>query len=467
MTGNPPAPRKWTLREIDADDARGLDCIADLHMELLDYGPMAGLGWRFVRDICYATHMGDDLLRVALVTVEGEPAGFVAYTPYSISFHRAGLRRYWLRAGLVLLYSLLIKPTRIVKLVRALKVLVSRRGETVLGSDPLGEVVCVAVRKRFLAPSFMRESGVRLSEALIRYAQEQLGRQGVDKMRMIVDADNKSVLMLYHLMGAHFEPYEQAGEPRKHVWFDIEAPSRAVPACWQDAQEAQGDTWRAYWERIEDNQKCFRVEAGDYVARLRRLVGLEPGLRALDFGCGFGHTATRLAPHVGAVAIWDASSNVRLRAREKTRALANIELADFSTGRIDAGDPGFDLILAHSVLQYMSEDEILAWLAKWREMLRPQGRIVLSDLIPPQAGGVGELLDYLWFALRHGFFWDAFIAGLRESANYSRARRERPLTVVPRARLESWARQSGLVVEWLPENLSHRRARATAVLKKD
>lgn len=224
MTGNPPASESWSLREIAPDDRAGLDAVADLHMELLDYGPMAALGRQFVRDICYAAHMREDLLKVMLATVDGEPAGFVAYTPYSIGFHRGGLARHWFQAGMVLAWSLLTRPARILKLLRALKVLWSRRSETVLGSDPLGEVVCIAVRKPYLAPAFIRKSGVRLSELLVRHAQEKLATTGATKMRMIVDADNKPVLMLYHLMGAHFEPYEQAGEPRVHVWFDVGAP---------------------------------------------------------------------------------------------------------------------------------------------------------------------------------------------------------------------------------------------------
>lgn len=223
MTGTPPVARAVSLVEVAPTDAASLDAVSDLHMELLGFGPMAGLGWRFVRDVCYVSHVEDGMLRVALATVDGAPAGFVAYTSHSIGFHRSGLKKHWLRAGTVLLGSLIADPRRLGKLLRALRVLVSRRGETALGEDPLGEVVCVAVRKQYLAPAFVRQSGVRLSERLIRYAQEQLGRLGVSRMRMIVDADNKPVLMLYHLMGAHFEPYEQAGEPRVHVWFDISA----------------------------------------------------------------------------------------------------------------------------------------------------------------------------------------------------------------------------------------------------
>ncbi len=41
-------------------------------------------------------------------------------------------------------------------------------------------------------------------------------------MRMLVDADNKAPLFLYHKMGASFDDYQQAGEPMVQVWFDLE-----------------------------------------------------------------------------------------------------------------------------------------------------------------------------------------------------------------------------------------------------
>jgi hypothetical protein len=215
------AANPFELRELQGDSPE-LEHVADLHMELLDYGPMAGLGRRFVRDICYRAHMRDGLLRVVLAELDGQPAGFIAFTAASIGFHRSGLQRHWFQAGWVLFTSLLAEPRRVAKLGRALRVLWSRRKETVLGRDPMGEVVCVAVRKQYLAPAFVRQVGVRLSEFLIRYAQRELAAADVKHMRMIVDADNKPVLMLYHFMGARFEPYEQAGEPRVHVWFDAE-----------------------------------------------------------------------------------------------------------------------------------------------------------------------------------------------------------------------------------------------------
>ena len=211
-----------SLREISCNDSESMNTVADLHIELLGFGPMAALGRRFIRDACYANNMMGGQLNVALYEIDGEPAGFVAYTDRSISFHRTSLKAHWFRTGVTLLISLLQDPRRIVALFKALSVLSSRRAETgVLGSDPMGEVVCVAVRPQFLRNEYLLADGSRPSVALIAYAARQLASVGVEEMRMLVDADNKAVLFLYKALGANFEPYEQAGVPTVQVWFDV------------------------------------------------------------------------------------------------------------------------------------------------------------------------------------------------------------------------------------------------------
>lgn len=214
------------IENVASADEDGLHAVSDLHMELLDFGPLAGLGPRFIREIGYRLHIDDDLLQVALCRVDGEPAGFVSYTARSISFHRQSLGAHWPRVCWILFLSLAADPRRLAKLVRALRVVVSRRKEQRRGSDPMGEVVSIAVRQKFLSNKIVDAQGRRLSVALIEYARERLREQGVDEMRMLVDADNKLALFMYHGLGARMESYEQAGEPMVEVWFDLQAGGR-------------------------------------------------------------------------------------------------------------------------------------------------------------------------------------------------------------------------------------------------
>jgi len=221
------------IREISCRDRAEMETVARLHLELLGFGPMAALGHRFIRDACYANNMLDGQLKVAIYEIDGEPAGFIAYTDRSISFHRTSLRNHWFRTAVTLLLSLVEDPRRIAALARAIGVLGSRRSERELvGNDPMGEVVCVAVQPAYLKADYRMEDGSRPSVSLIAYAAHRLRQAGVDDMRMLVDADNKPVLFLYKALGASFEAYEQAGVPTVQVWFDLPRLVREHDSPW-------------------------------------------------------------------------------------------------------------------------------------------------------------------------------------------------------------------------------------------
>ena len=212
------------LSEISYTDVASMNAVAEMHIRLLGFGPMAGLGRRFIKDACYANNMRDGQLNVAIYDIDDNHAGFVAYTDKSASFHRSSLSKHWLRTAGTLMLSLLEDPRRLAALWRALAVVGSRRAELdVLGDDAVGEVVCIAVEPEYLKNEFKLASGLRASGELVIYAARKLKESGIEQMRMLVDADNKAVLFLYRSLGARFEKYEQAGEPMVQVWFDVDA----------------------------------------------------------------------------------------------------------------------------------------------------------------------------------------------------------------------------------------------------
>ena len=105
---------------------------------------------------------------------------------------------------------------------RAVRLMFSRRAELNLGRDPLGEVLAIGVLPAYLTPEFVRRTGVRIGDELVAHAASYFRRAGVDRMRMVVEAHNKPALLFYHRLGGRFEPYEHAGEPMVHVWFDLQ-----------------------------------------------------------------------------------------------------------------------------------------------------------------------------------------------------------------------------------------------------
>jgi ribosomal protein S18 acetylase RimI-like enzyme len=214
----PVGPR---LREIDPGDRRDVTTISRLHLALLDWGPMARLGELFLRRFCYTILVREGLMRAALFEVDGRPAGFVAYTHRSITFHRRALRRHAPYVAWLILLSVLRDPGLVPRLLRAVRLMFSRRAEGRLGQDPLGEILAIGVRPEYGTPNFVRRTGLRIGDELVAHVADDFRRAGVERMRMVVDAHNKPALFFYHRLGGSFEPYERAGEPMVQVWFDL------------------------------------------------------------------------------------------------------------------------------------------------------------------------------------------------------------------------------------------------------
>lgn len=211
-----------TLVRVRADDARAVDEVSWLHADLLPFGPMARLGRHFLRDFCYTVLVRDQLLDVVLCRVNGDPAGFIAYTPRSITFHRDALRRHVVRAAWTALTSVMREADPLERVREAGALMFSRRAEQETAQDPLAELVAIAVRPAFTNPSFVRESGVRVSEFMLTYCAEEFRRQGLPRMRMVVDADNRAALFFYRTLGGQFEPYTRGGRPSVQIWFDLD-----------------------------------------------------------------------------------------------------------------------------------------------------------------------------------------------------------------------------------------------------
>jgi SAM-dependent methyltransferase/ribosomal protein S18 acetylase RimI-like enzyme len=471
MVSKDPPPPSLLIKEISPSDSAELEEAAALHMELLSFGPMAGLGRRFIRDVCYRMLMEEELLRTAIAYVDGQTAGLVAYTSRSADFHRRGLAAHPFRAAIAALVAVVFSPRRLLALLRGLRVLASRRGDSRRIDDETGEIVCIAVRPKYLVPRFVRLTGIGFSEELVRWGVRYLRRAGCRHVRMLVDEGNKRALLFYHRLGAQFKSATLGGEPQLEVWFDLMnsglEKEHAPPLSWLEVDEAAAVLkrgWGFYWETIEDRQRFFAAEARDYADRLRTHIGLHGRQIVLDFGCGFGWVAAEIAADVARVDIWDGAASVRRRALTRTAHVENVHPIDLPAME-DQLRGRYDLILVHSVVQYMSADELSSWLARWRLMLAPGGVLVLSDLVQPHGHFLRDLLRYLRFGLRSGFLIDQLIGGIRGFVRYFGTRTSVPLLAVVPETVHELAASVGLTACPLEQNLSYRNSRRTMLLR--
>lgn len=211
------------MRVIGPEDGRSIRAVTDLHLQLLPWGPMAGLGRLFLRRFCYTLLIRDGLMEAALFEVDGEPAGFIAYTTRSLTLHREALMRRPGAAALLLAGSVLANPAVLVRLVKGARLLFSRRTEKRAGGDPQAEVLAIGVLPAYRTPVFARRAGLRISRELVLHAARRFHQAGMREMRMVVDAFNKPALLFYHGLGGRFEQYRRAGDPMVQVRFDLDA----------------------------------------------------------------------------------------------------------------------------------------------------------------------------------------------------------------------------------------------------
>jgi ArsR family transcriptional regulator len=127
------------------------------------------------------------------------------------------------------------------------------------------------------------------------------------------------------------------------------------------------------WDRL-------REEAYGRAFTLTALVGLLPrDWVVADLGCGTGHAAAALSPHVARVIGVDQSLAMLKAARKRTAGLANVELRQGRLEALPLGDESCDGALLLLALTYVAEPA--AALGEMTRILRPGGRAVIVDLL--------------------------------------------------------------------------------------
>ena len=117
--------------------------------------------------------------------------------------------------------------------------------------------------------------------------------------------------------------------------------------------------------------------------RQLRLVGLEPGMRALDAGAGTGAVARVMANIVGPtgeVTAFDASK-VRLRQGEVLAAQEGLQNLTFQSGDILSppfARESFDFVWCRFVFEYLADPD--AAMDQLVDLVAPGGTLVISDL---------------------------------------------------------------------------------------
>ncbi|RAI39243.1 class I SAM-dependent methyltransferase [Rhodoplanes roseus] len=219
--------------------------------------------------------------------------------------------------------------------------------------------------------------------------------------------------------------------------------------------------WVGFWDNphsIYVNARHIDVHYRDIAAAIAGFVP-NPQARVLDFGCGEALHADAVARVAGTVVLSDAAPSVRKNLTERFKAVPNIAVA--SPDELRAMPAGsFDLIVANSVVQYLSRADLDGLLAEWRRLLAPDGVLIVADVIPPDVGAVSDLVALLRYAWTNGFLVASLIGVARTAlSSYSKLRQKLGIAKYTEAEFRDILTTAGFSAERLPGNMEHNPAR--------
>jgi SAM-dependent methyltransferase len=184
-----------------------------------------------------------------------------------------------------------------------------------------------------------------------------------------------------------------------------------------------------------------------------------PTAHVLDYGCGEALSADLVAAACGGLTLVDAAPAVQaaLRARYATNRKITV-LTPAHTAALPDGS--FDLIVMHSVAQYLSAAELACLLALFRKLIKPDGLLVLGDVVPPHLAAPVAAWTLLRFGAANGFFFAA-LAGLVRLflSDYRRLKKTVGFCRYGEAAMRKKLAEAGFAARRAPRNMGHNRRR--------
>lgn len=223
--------------------------------------------------------------------------------------------------------------------------------------------------------------------------------------------------------------------------------------------------WISFWNSDHPIYVSARHRDVHYRGIADAIAGFVPGPNAavMDYGCGEALHAGGIAAKAGRLVLCEAAPAVREHLAARFAPIRNIEVK--SPDEVAAlPDGSLDLIVMHSVAQYLSRAETDVLFVQFRRLLKPGGLFVLGDVIPPQVSPIADATALLRFAAANGFLIAAFIGLVRTAfSDYPKLRARLGVTHYEESAMRKKLEAAGFIVQREDKNIGHSRARMTFV----
>lgn len=222
-------------------------------------------------------------------------------------------------------------------------------------------------------------------------------------------------------------------------------------------------SWIDFWNSdhaIYVNERHKQLHAAGVVRDIVRHIP-SPGATVLDHGCGEALYAEDLARSCGRLILCEAAPRICEALAVRLAGVSNVTVIE--PMGLDQIAPGsLDLVVANSLLQYLSRVQLERLLDTWRELLNPSGKLVIADVIPPGVSPARDAAALIGFAAKGGFLVPA-LGGLVRTAlsDYGAIRKSLGFSMYAESEFVALLAAHGLAAERVRPNFGHNQARMT------
>jgi SAM-dependent methyltransferase len=229
--------------------------------------------------------------------------------------------------------------------------------------------------------------------------------------------------------------------------------------------------WIAFWDsehsiyvNARHRDVHYRTLARDIAAHLA--AHMSAGARVLDYGCGEALHADLIAQSARALTLCEAAPAVRAALARRFGAHPRIEACSpEEVAALPAGS--FDVIVMHSVAQYLTPGELDALLGVFHRLLAAGGLLIFGDVIPPHVSAATDATALLRMAAANGFFGAALVGLVRTLASdYWRLRSRLGLTRYAETAMVEKLAGAGFCAHRAAANIGHNPARMTFLARR-
>ena len=219
--------------------------------------------------------------------------------------------------------------------------------------------------------------------------------------------------------------------------------------------------WLTFWDSSHSIYVNARHRDVHYRLIAQQIAALVPSpqARVLDYGCGEALHADGVAAAASELLLCEGAP--RVRAGIAARFADNAKIRAVAPEDVErVADHSLDLIVLHSVAQYLTPEELAKLFALFHRLLNADGTLVVSDIIPPDVAASTDALALLRFGAENGFFIAA-VTGLVRTvlSDYWRLRTRYGLTRYSAAAMTDKLAAAGFSAQRAAQNIGHNQAR--------